>query len=208
MSNIKKFFNTRFFKSFIWLIVLIFVIDLVSKWAVQLNLAKGDIVTLIPNFLNVTLSYNLGAAFGMGSEGDISWRIFWIIVSIVMSGVLILIYIKKFKTLSTLVKVAICLMIAGAIGNLIDRAFYWNAIVGFDGVIDWIDFYIKDSHFATFNIADASLVIGTILIIIHMVIELVQETIQKNKNGEYSLTPQQLEEKKLKEEESKLKDEK
>lgn len=187
-ENMKKFFF-----SFIWLTVLIFVIDIVSKWVVKNSLVdEGTSVILIPNFLYVTLIYNNGASFGMGSNGEIGWKILWLMISIIMSGALIWYYVKKYKILTTAMKVALSLMIAGAVGNLIDRAFYWENVVGFSGVIDWISF----SFFPPiFNIADSALVIGVIILLIILIIETFKEVREKDKRGEYDLKPQDLENK-------------
>lgn len=195
-----------FYFSFIWLIVVVFVLDIVSKWAVQNSLSEGDKVYLIPNFLFITLHHNLGASFGLGSEGSLPLRIMWICISVVLSGALIAFYVIKRNKLSTWYKVAISLMIAGAVGNMIDRMFYWKAIVGFDGVIDWIGVYLFNSYqFPFFNIADSSLVIGVIIIVVLLIIELIQDSIQKGKDGAYSLPPEEYE-KKQKEKDEKSQD--
>lgn len=205
----KKLFSkenlTIFFFSFIWLSVVIFVIDIASKWAVQNSLSDGHTVTLIPNFLHIILVHNLGASFGIGSNGELGWRIFWISISVVLSGVLIFLFVKYFKKFNRWQAAALSLMIGGAIGNMIDRIFYWNAIVGFDGVIDWIDFQFGSTHFATFNIADAALVIGVAIIIVVEVIAMIKEAKEKSRRGEYDLPPLEVEAKQ-KEEDAKDKD--
>ena len=197
---LKKINFKNIFFSFIWISLLVFVIDIVSKWAVQNSLQyDGSRVTLINNFLHITLTHNLGASFGMGSGGQIGMRIFWIAVSVVLSGVLIFIFSKYYKKFKYAHRIALALMIGGAIGNMIDRIFYWQAIVGFDGVIDWIDFQFGSTHFATFNIADSALVIGVILLVIVELIDIIKETRERDKRGEYDLPPLELEAKKEKE---------
>lgn len=182
----------KVFRSFAWVAVLVFVVDIVSKWCVQNSLTETDKVVIIPNFINVILAHNLGAAFSLGANGEIGWRIAFMMISIIMSGVLIFVYTKYFKKFSTIQKVSLMLMTGGAIGNMIDRCFYWSAIVGFDGVIDWIDF---NGKFATFNIADSALVIGVAILIIVEVISMIQESIAKGKRGEYDMPPNELEKK-------------
>lgn len=208
ITFLKKCFSKegmkKFYFSFIWLIVVIFAIDLISKWAVQNSLSYGQVVPLIPNFLNVTLVHNLGAAFSLGSNGELGWRIVWISVSVIMSFGLSFFYIKKMNSLRTWTRVAVVMIIAGAIGNMIDRIFYWNAIVGFDGVIDWIDFQFGSWHFATFNLADSSLVIGVAILILIVIVDSIKEVREKDKRGEYDLKPQDY--KKKQEEEKNAKD--
>lgn len=189
-----------FFRSYIWVAILVFVFDISTKWIVQ-NIAnannipeEGLIATIIPNFFNIIITHNLGAAFSLGANGDLIWRIIWILVSIIMSIGLSFYYYKTFKNNNVIYKISLMLMIGGAVGNLIDRAFYWESIVGFDGVIDFLDFEFGSlGHFATFNIADAALVIGVLLLIVIMIIEMIKESKEKAKRGEYDYSPEQLE---------------
>ena len=202
----KKYFTKesllKIFYSFIWVSVLVFTVDIITKWVIQNNLKfDGDSITLIPNFLFIKLSHNLGASFGMGSSGEIGWRIFWVVISIVLSGVLIYVFAKYFSKFNKTQKIALALMIGGAIGNMVDRLFYWKALVGFDGVIDWIDFQFGTWHFATFNIADSCLVIGVIILILIEIINLVKEVREKEKRGDYDLPPMELEQKQKEEHE-------
>ena len=190
----KKWFSKegllKVFKSFVWVTLLVILVDTVSKWVVQTNLVnEGNSITLIKDFLRITLVHNTGASFGMGSSGEIGWRIFWIIVSVVLTGAITFVYIKYFKKFSTLQKISLTLMIGGAFSNLIDRAFYWKATVGFDAVIDWIDFQFGSIDFAIFNLADAALVIGVVILIIIEVIDIIKEVRAKDKRGEYDIAP-------------------
>lgn len=204
MDKVKKALKW-FFYSYIWVAILVFVFDISSKWIVQNYavshgvLEHGTLVTVIPNFFNITISHNLGAAFSIGDSGSIGWRIAWIAVSLIMSIGLSWYYAKQFKKITIIYKVALVLMIGGAVGNLIDRAFYWNSIVGFEGVIDWLDFEFGVlGHFATFNIADAALVIGVIILILGMIIDMIKESKEKAARGEYKYSPKELEEQEAK----------
>ena len=108
-------------------------------------------------------------------------------------------------------------MAGGAIGNLIDRALYWQAIVGHDGVIDFLSFHIPYYDFnaskwtyylfPTFNVADSALTIGVIVLLVAVIIEMVQESIKKAKQGEYKYSPKELEARKKAEQEKSQKDE-
>ena len=201
-ENLKKFFY-----SFIWLMVLMFVIDIVTKWIVvnhfgveTMNVgvrhSDPEVITIIKNFCYIGGSINNKAAFSLGPS-----RVVLLIISIVMSIGFIAFYIIQYKKINTVYKLALALMISGAVGNLIDRAFYWPSTTGFDGVVDWILFVFWGWEFAMFNIADACLVIGIIIILIEMIIEEVKEAKKKAQRGEYKYSPEQLE-KKQKDEES------
>ncbi|MCQ2793070.1 MAG: signal peptidase II [Bacilli bacterium] len=193
-----------FLNSFIWLGVLLFVLDIATKWGIQNTFVNE--IWIIPNFLSINLSHNMGAAWSMGGDGNIGMRALWIIISVVLSGALIAFYVIKRNKLSNWYKAALIMMIAGALGNMIDRIFYWKEIVGFDGVIDWISFTFGSYKFPTFNIADSSLVIGVIILIVLIIIEMVQDSIKQGKKGAYKLKPEEYE-KKIKEEAEKAKNE-
>ena len=187
--------------------VLMFVIDIVTKWAVvnhfgveAMNLGirhdDAEVVTIIKNFCYIGGSINNKAAFSLGPS-----RVWLLIISIVMSIGFIVFYILQYKKLNTVYKISMALMISGAVGNLIDRAFYWPSTTGFDGVVDWIIFVFWGWEFAMFNIADACLVVGIIIIVVEMLVEEVKEAKKKAARGEYKYSPEDLE-KKNKEDES------
>ena len=209
-ENLKKFYRT-----YIWLMVLLFVVDIVTKWVVlnHFGVAAMDksvhagVVTkvydngvlvgeysaiqIIKNFVYIGGSINDGAAFSMLAGK----RIALLLISLVMTGAFIAYYAIQYKKLTTVYKVALALMIAGAFGNLIDRAFYWPNITGFDGVIDWIIFKFgaNGGEFAMFNIADSCLVIGIIVVLIAIIVEEVKEVKARAKRGEYKYSPEELE---------------
>ncbi|ANZ22378.1 signal peptidase II [Buchnera aphidicola (Diuraphis noxia)] len=138
------------------IIILIVLIDLFSKnWIINhiRNNEKKEIFSIL-NFFHV---HNYGAAFSFLSDQKIWQKWFLLIISSFTILVIIRIIVKS-KTIKTKKIIAYSLIIAGAIGNLIDRIFY-----GF--VIDFIDIHINNWHFATFNIADCSIFIGIILLI-------------------------------------------
>ncbi len=199
----------RVFMSFAWIIPLVLIIDLSTKWIMKLALSNngGTIFpgkAVIPNFFYLWLQFNTGAAWSFldGLNGDFPWgRIILLFISIAMSVVLMFFYIKKFKSLNTLYRIGLTMMAAGAMGNLVDRLFYWEPLVGHDGVIDFLSFHLwypKNGGwtyypFPTFNIADSSLVIGAIVLLVAVIIEMVVEAIEKGKNGEYKYSPKEME---------------
>lgn len=195
-ENMKKFFGT-----YIWLMVLLFVIDIVTKWIVvnhygvdlmnrRVSHDSPEVITVIKDFCYIGGAINNKAAFSLGPNR-------WILlaISIIMTAAFIIYYVHEFKKMNTTTKVALALMIAGGFGNLIDRAFYWPSTTGFNGVVDWILFVFWGHEFAMFNIADSCLVIGIIILIVEIVIDEVKNTIEKGKKGEYKYSPEELEKK-------------
>ena len=182
--------------------VLVFVADIVTKWVIEKNVADDQTIVVIKGFFEIIKVHNTGMAFSIGASGELYWRIIFIVISLGFSIGLSVYYAKQFKKLNTIKKVALAMIIGGAVGNLIDRSFYWTATTGFDGVIDFLRFYIFGEPFATFNVADASLVIGVIILIIVLIIELIKESIDKAKRGEYKMTNEEYMENLKKEEEA------
>lgn len=179
-------------------------LDLLSKWAVELNLSVGQMVEVIPNFWYITLSHNTGAAFSAGASWGVWGRVLGIAISLTMSIGIAIYWLMEDKKWNNIYRSIAMLILAGAVGNLIDRAFYWEKITGFNGVIDFMQFYLgggpsKDhsflNPFATFNIADACLVIG---IIYFLVVEIVQ-AIKSEKEDPLQKDPRLQEKKKASE---------
>lgn len=202
MEEKAKFFSKenlkKFFFSFIWLAVVIFVIDICTKWAVinhfgpeAIRTGSSGSIQLIERFLYITAQANNGAAFSLLTNA----RVFWNIVSVVLTGGLIAYYVFKHKKMNSITKACLMLMIAGAFGNLIDRAFYWEGTVGFSGVVDWISVYLGDKigFFPTFNIADASLVIGVFMLLVILIIDIVKDVKARDKTGEFDMKPEEFE---------------
>lgn len=165
------------FGSFIWLGALIFVVDIVSKQIVLNNMNVGQSIDLIPNFLSINYVINDGMAFGIDFRNVVLNRVMFAIISVIGAAILIGAYAYKYKNKTTLVKISLMLMISGCIGNLIDRAFYSAEYLGHttNGVVDFIGFRFGSYDFPRFNVADSSLVIGTILLIVWLLISEVKE---------------------------------
>lgn len=176
-----------FFFSFLWLAVLIVAIDLGTKWGVVNFFRENPIrenpklsaysLEIIPHFFYITLSFNKGSSFGMG--GDITWmRYIFIIISWLASAAILYYWIKNLYKKDYIVDCILALALGGALGNAIDRTFYWDSTVGFSGVVDFFQFYIfgfDHDSFAIFNVADAALVVGMIILIIVILVRSIKE---------------------------------
>ena len=137
--------------------IVILIIDQLTKKIITAIMNIGDSYEVIPHFLNITSHRNNGAAWGIlsGKMG------FFYIITLIILAVLIIFYIKETKY-NEFMKVAISLLFAGALGNFIDRLFNGE-------VVDFIDTNIFGYDFPIFNIADSSLTIGVIFVIIALV---------------------------------------
>ncbi|AAM67709.1 signal peptidase II [Buchnera aphidicola] len=146
----------KYYWIYINIIFFIITVDFYSKkWILNhLNIYEKQKVFFILNLFHV---HNFGAAFSILSDQNGWQKYFLLIFSIIIILAIIKIMIK-FKKKDKNKILSYSLILAGAIGNLIDRINY-----GF--VIDFIDLHFKSWHFATFNIADFSIFIGMIMII-------------------------------------------
>lgn len=146
----------------IWLIsTALVVIDQLIKIIIDTNMTLNESIT-ITSFFHFTYVRNIGAAFSMLS-GNVPILIIFSIIALYF----IYKYFIKDKKLSLNYIITYAILIAGIIGNLIDRIFR-----GY--VIDYLDFKIFNYNFPIFNIADICIVIGCLLLILL--------TVKENKN--------------------------
>ena len=140
---------------------LILLADQVSKIFLDNYLVYGEPLNIFSG-LSFQLIYNQGAAFGILSDQSGWQRWFLVLVSIGISLVLVF-WIGKTVNTSKLECFSITFILAGAIGNLLDRLIY-----GY--VIDFIYVFYGDYSWPNFNIADSSITIGAVLLIYTQVI--------------------------------------
>ena len=144
--------------SWLWLSLLVLVIDQASKFYFEGKLAMYQQIVVIPDYFSWTLAYNTGAAFSFLADGGGWQRWLFALIAIVVSAVLV-VWLKRLGRDDTWLAVALALVLGGALGNLFDRL--WHGFV-----VDMIDFYVGDWHFATFNLADTAICIGAALVVL------------------------------------------
>lgn len=139
-------------KNIIYTSFFLIIMDQIVKYIVATNLNLLESIRVIKNFLYITYVQNDGAAFGILQNGR------WGFIVLGMFAIYFIIrYILAIKEISKFDFVSYSFIIAGIIGNLIDR-------ILFGYVIDYIDIYILGYNFPVFNIADMLIVIGFILV--------------------------------------------
>lgn len=137
------------------LIVVLFIIDQVTKWHFAKTMEPGQVDPVFPGF-NFVLAYNRGAAFSFLANAG-GWQM-WLFggLAIVVLGVVIRLLWRHSHL--TLFCTALSFIGAGAAGNLFDRLFR-----GY--VIDFLDFYYQQWHWPAFNVADIAICLGAALLI-------------------------------------------
>ena len=131
------------------LVISVFAIDRLSKIYVIDLIQFQEKEIFINDFLNLTLNWNTGIAFGLLSSNA---NLFYHLISALI--LLIIVYLIYLMAISdNLGKIVIALIIGGAAGNLYDRLTYF-------AVPDFIDFHIENYHWFTFNMADVFISLG------------------------------------------------
>lgn len=146
-------------KSYYFLVVVVLMgLDQLTKALIVRSITLQGSREVIPGFFNLTHVRNRGAIFGFFSHSDS--RILYIFLTLVSVAALGLVIYYFFKTpvSERLMKISLSLILAGAMGNLIDRLFRGH-------VIDFLDFYVKDWHWPSFNVADSCITVGAFLLI-------------------------------------------
>jgi signal peptidase II len=143
--------------------VLIVLLDQWTKaWILQ-SLKIHDGFAVIEGLFNIVHVRNPGAAFGFLAGAPPWFRsVFFLAVTVAAIG-LILYYLRQIRNGALALVLALALILAGAVGNLIDR-------VRFGEVVDFLDFYIGSAHWPAFNIADAAISAGAVLLAILLIV--------------------------------------
>jgi signal peptidase II len=134
---------------------LIVVADQLAKYAAVQFLAAGKAVAVTP-FFNLVLVYNSGAAFSILSDAAGWQRGFFIAIAVIASAWIV--YLLRKYPRERLFALALALVLAGAVGNVIDRV-----LIG--AVIDFLDFHALGYHWPAFNVADSAITCGAALLI-------------------------------------------
>ncbi|MDB5865139.1 MAG: lspA [Betaproteobacteria bacterium] len=133
----------------------VLVLDQLTKVAVTRSFSLHEMVELTP-FFNMVLVYNSGAAFSLLADAA-GWQRELFIAIAVAAAVWIAWLLRKHSD-ERLFCIALALILGGAIGNVIDR-------VRLGAVVDFLDFHALGYHWPAFNVADAAISCGAVLLI-------------------------------------------
>lgn len=140
-----------------WLSVLVIALDQASKYLAEVLLDLHQPVPVLPSF-NLTLTYNTGAAFSF-LAGAGGWQRWFFLGLGTAVSVGLIVWLWRLKPGDNWLAVALALILAGAVGNLIDRAWLGQ-------VIDFIQVYYDRWYFPVFNVADIAINIGAALLVV------------------------------------------
>ncbi|MDO3377949.1 signal peptidase II [Geoalkalibacter halelectricus] len=140
-------------------LALVVPLDQLTKIYIDRNFALYESVVVIENFFRITYVRNPGAAFGI--LADSAMRIPFFITVATLATIGILWYISRLEPQLKWLPLALALVLAGAVGNLIDR-------VRLGEVIDFIDVHWYQYHWPAFNVADSAITVGVVMLLIDM----------------------------------------
>lgn len=140
---------------------LVVALDRLTKWLIEARVGVMESYTVIPGFFDIVHSKNRGVAFSLFHDSTSPWRTTLLIL--VQTAALLLIGGMLWNTArrERWMLVSLGLILGGAIGNLIDRV-VWGEVT------DFLDFYIGHLHWPAFNVADSAVVIGSAILILHL----------------------------------------
>ena len=137
----------------------VLMLDQFIKILINKYIEFGKVISIIPNFFNLTNIKNTGAAFSILQDNTILLIILTVIIIIILDK-----YIKKEKNFTKLSSLSLGLIMGGIFGNLLDRIIH-------HGVIDYLSFKIFNYNAPIFNLADTTIVVGVLLFLISIIME-------------------------------------
>ena len=166
---IKKILSKSFIISSL-LVFSIFLIDRLSKiYVIFLDNKFFGSEIFSSKFLNISLIWNEGIAFGLLSFNE---KIIYNLLTIIILIIILIIFFMVLKSYG-LKKYSLLMILGGALGNVYDRIFY-------GAVPDFVDFHVGNFHWFIFNVADIFITLGVIFMIII-------EITGNNKNKKYEI---------------------
>ncbi len=141
----------------LWLSVAVVLLDQLTK-QLAINLLEMHQPVAVAPFLNLTLTYNTGAAFSLLNDAG-GWQR-WLFAGLsVVVGIVIVVWLWRIPSGDRWLACGLALVLGGALGNLWDRL-----VIG--AVVDFIDVYYQRWHWPAFNVADSAICVGAALLII------------------------------------------
>ena len=155
--------QTAKFHLFWWVTLGVVALDQITKAIVRSVLAPYESMTVIPGLVDLTHVLNSGVAFGLLNELDLPFKnvVTTLLAALALGGIAY--YARHVRSEERLARLGLSLILGGAIGNLLDRLLTGR-------VIDFVDVYWQGWHFWAFNVADASITIGAVLVFVELLV--------------------------------------
>ena len=144
---------------FLALIAGLVALDQVSKAIVVKTIPFYAHASVIPGFFAISHIHNKGAIFGAFSQSGSPLVTIGLVAAQLVALTMVVIYFLKTPPAQKGMKIALSLILAGALGNFIDR-------IARGYVIDFLEFHVGRAYFPTFNAADSCITIGALLLVL------------------------------------------
>jgi signal peptidase II len=146
-----------------WATIGIIALDQISKGLVSAALGLYDSKNVIPGFLDLVHVRNEGVAFGLLNTTALPYKtaITTLLAVTALAGIAL--YARQLQQREWVARIGLACILGGAIGNLIDR-------VRQGYVLDFVDVYWGTWHFWAFNVADAAISIGAVLVFVDLLL--------------------------------------
>jgi signal peptidase II len=141
--------------------VAVLALDQTTKHLVRACMPLHDSIPILPGLFQLTHVTNRGALFGMMRDLPDPWRAAVFTSIPILAIVLIVWFQARTPAGEGLAQVGLALVLAGAVGNLVDR-------LRFGQVTDFLDVYLGEHHWPAFNLADASICVGVTLLLLDL----------------------------------------
>lgn len=136
-------------------------LDQATKYLLARSLPLGTGKVVIPGFFNLVHVHNTGGAFSIFAASGSAWRQrVFIALTVIVIAVIVYAFGRVQKS-DRWIRASYMLIVGGAVGNLIDR-------VRLGEVIDFLDFYYRSWHWPAFNVADAALSTGAVMLLVSL----------------------------------------
>jgi signal peptidase II len=142
-----------------WLSAIVVVADQAAKAVVRATLPLHATATVVPGLVDLTQVRNTGAAFGFLNGVEFPYKPAVMTLAAVVALAGIGAYAATLPVEHRATRFGLALILAGAVGNLIDRV-----TLGY--VVDFVDVYWRDYHFWAFNVADSAITVGVVLMLL------------------------------------------
>jgi len=139
-------------------------LDRASKHWIESQFRAWDVISVIPGLFQIVHTRNTGIAFGMLGGNGFTGRWLLVAFSLAIMALVVTLLWSASKPPSRehwTLRAALGAVLGGAAGNLYDR-------IAFGSVTDFLDFYTGIHHFPVFNVADAAISCGAVLLILHL----------------------------------------
>jgi signal peptidase II len=141
--------------------IFVLVLDRVTKIAVARRLSLHNSISVIPGFFRIVHAENPGAAFGIFADSPSPWKVGLLIAFSIIALLIVSVLLWKNSSTMTSTGIGLALILGGAVGNL------WDRLVS-RYVVDFLLFYVGPHQWPAFNVADSSIVVGAMLLLIEI----------------------------------------